>query len=139
MADAVTHAGNPRWLAALVFAGAFAGTTTVMLTSLLGQVRIFYVMARDRMLPPFVARVDARSHTPVLTTVVTGVLVAILAGVIPIEALLALVNVGTLLRLYHRVHRSVRFAVAQPAALRPFRAPFVLSPLRWAHCCVSSS
>jgi amino acid transporter len=38
-----------------VTAGAIAGTTTVMLTSLLGQVRIFYVMARDRMLPQVVA------------------------------------------------------------------------------------
>jgi APA family basic amino acid/polyamine antiporter len=96
MADAVAHAGNARWLAAMVFAGAFAGTTTVMLTSLLGQVRIFYVMARDKMLPPFVAHINPRTCTPVVTTVTTGVLVALLAGVIPIEALLALVNVGTL-------------------------------------------
>jgi APA family basic amino acid/polyamine antiporter len=125
MADAVTHAGNPRWLAALVFAGAFAGTTTVMLTSLLGQVRIFYVMARDRMLPPFVARVDARSHTPVLTTVVTGVLVAILAGVIPIEALLALVNVGTLSAFTIVCIGVFVLRLRKPAALRPFRAPFV--------------
>ena len=55
MADAVKHAGNAGWLNAVVFAGAFAGTTTVMLTSLLGQIRIFFVMARDRMLPPIVA------------------------------------------------------------------------------------
>ena len=61
MADAVHHAGNAGWLNAVVFAGAFAGTTTVMLTSLLGQIRIFFVMARDRMLPPIVARVDTRT------------------------------------------------------------------------------
>jgi APA family basic amino acid/polyamine antiporter len=125
MADAVTHAGNPRWLAALVFAGAFAGTTTVMLTSLLGQVRIFYVMARDRMLPPFVARIHARTRTPVLTTATTGVLVAILAGVIPIEALLALVNVGTLSAFTIVCVGVLVLRLRKPAAVRPFRAPFI--------------
>jgi APA family basic amino acid/polyamine antiporter len=131
MADAVTHAGNPRWLAALVFAGAFAGTTTVMLTSLLGQVRIFYVMARDRMLPPFVARINPRTCTPIATTVTTGVLVALLAGVIPIEALLALVNVGTLSAFTIVCVGVLVLRVRKPAAERPFRAPllFVTAPL----------
>jgi APA family basic amino acid/polyamine antiporter len=130
MADAVAHAGNPRWLAALVFAGAFAGTTTVMLTSLLGQVRIFYVMARDRMLPPFVARIDARTRTPVFTTLITGVLVAILAGVIPIEALLALVNIGTLSAFTIVCIGVLVLRLRQPGAARPFRAPliFVTAP-----------
>jgi len=125
MADAVTRAGNPRWLAALVFAGAFAGTTTVMLTSLLGQVRIFYVMARDRMLPPLVASINARTRTPVLTTLTTGVLVAVLAGVIPIEALLALVNIGTLSAFTIVCVGVLVLRLRQPAAVRPFRAPFI--------------
>jgi basic amino acid/polyamine antiporter, APA family len=131
MADAVGHAGNARWLAACVFAGAFAGTTTVMLTSLLGQVRIFYVMARDRMLPPFVARINPRTRTPVITTVTTGVLVAILAGVIPIEALLALVNVGTLSAFTIVCAGVLVLRLRKPAAVRPFRAPliFVTAPL----------
>ena len=131
MADAVVHAGNPRWLAALVFAGAFAGTTTVMLTSLLGQVRIFYVMARDRMLPPFVARINPRTCTPIVTTVTTGILVALLAGVIPIEALLALVNVGTLSAFTIVCVGVLVLRVRKPAAARPFRAPliFVTAPL----------
>ncbi len=125
MADAVVHAGNAHWLAALVFAGAFAGTTTVMLTSLLGQVRIFYVMARDRMLPPFVARINPRTCTPVVTTITTGVLVALLAGVIPIEALLALVNVGTLSAFTIVCVGVLVLRVRKPAAPRPFRAPFI--------------
>jgi APA family basic amino acid/polyamine antiporter len=131
MADAVTHAGNARWLAAMVFAGAFAGTTTVMLTSLLGQVRIFYVMARDRMLPPFVARINPRTCTPVFSTITTGVLVAVLAGVIPIEALLALVNVGTLSAFTIVCVGVLVLRLRKPAAVRPFRAPlvFVTAPL----------
>jgi APA family basic amino acid/polyamine antiporter len=131
MADAVKHAGNSRGLVALVFAGAFAGTTTVMLTSLLGQVRIFYVMARDRMLPPFVARINPRTRTPVVTTVTTGILVALLAGVIPIEALLALVNVGTLSAFTIVCVGVLVLRLRKPAAARPFRAPliFITAPL----------
>ena len=126
MADAVHHAGNAGWLNAVVLAGAFAGTTTVMLTSLLGQIRIFFVMARDRMLPPIVARIDPRTHTPVLTTLVTGILVSILAGILPIEALLALVNVGTLSAFTIVCAGVFVLRLRQPAAVRPFRAPLGL-------------
>jgi APA family basic amino acid/polyamine antiporter len=131
MSDAVHHAGNNAWLNAVVLAGAFAGTTTVMLTSLLGQVRIFYVMARDRMLPPIVARVDRRTNTPLITTLVTGVLVSILAGILPIEALLALVNVGTLSAFTIVCVGVFVLRLRKPDAVRPFRAPFglVTAPL----------
>jgi APA family basic amino acid/polyamine antiporter len=131
MSDAVHHAGNAGWLNAVVFAGAFAGTTTVMLTSLLGQIRIFFVMARDRMLPPIVAKVDARTCTPVVTTLTTGVLVAFLAGVLPIEALLALVNVGTLSAFAIVCVGVFVLRLRKPDAARPFRAPFglVTAPL----------
>ena len=125
MAEAVTRAGGGRWLSAIVFAGAFAGTTTVMLTSLLGQIRIFYVMARDRMLPPIVAHINPRTRTPVLTTVLTGVLVAILAGVIPLEVLLALVNIGTLSAFTIVCLGVLVLRARHPLAVRPFRAPLV--------------
>jgi APA family basic amino acid/polyamine antiporter len=126
MADAVKHAGNARWLGAVVFAGAFAGTTTVMLTSMLGQIRIFFVMARDRMLPPVVARVHSRTLTPVITTLTTGVLVAILAGVIPIDALLALVNIGTLSAFTIVCIGVLVLRYRHPDAPRPFRAPLIV-------------
>jgi APA family basic amino acid/polyamine antiporter len=126
MADAVKRAGGGRWLEAIVFAGAFAGTTTVMLTSLLGQIRIFFVMARDRMLPPIVARVDPRTHTPLITTAVTGVLVAILAGVVPLADLLMLVNVGTLSAFLIVCLGVLVLRLRRPEAERPFRAPFGL-------------
>jgi basic amino acid/polyamine antiporter, APA family len=126
MSDAVKHAGNAGWLNAVVFVGAFAGTTTVMITSLLGQCRIFYVMARDRMLPPIVARVDARTNTPVITTLTTGVLVAVLAGVLPIADLLALVNIGTLSAFAIVCAGVFVLRLRKPDAVRPFRAPFGL-------------
>jgi len=138
MADAVTHAGGGRWLAAIVFAGAFAGTTTVMLTSLLGQIRIFFVMARDRMLPPIVARVDPRTRTQLITTAVTGIIVAILAGIVPLADLLMLVNVGTLSAFLIVCVGVLVLRLRRPDAERPFRAPFglVTAPLGAILCIV---
>ncbi|HWT07295.1 MAG TPA: amino acid permease, partial [Xanthomonadales bacterium] len=77
--------------------GVLAGTTSVALASLLGQTRIFYVMARDKMLPPAVAKIHPRFKTPVITTMITGVAVAALAMIIPLNQLLNLVNIGTLI------------------------------------------
>jgi basic amino acid/polyamine antiporter, APA family len=138
MADAVKHAGGGPWLEAIVFAGAFAGTTTVMLTSLLGQIRIFFVMARDRMLPPIVARVDPRTRTPVITTAVTGIVVAILAGIVPLADLLMLVNVGTLSAFFIVCVGVLVLRVRKRDAERPFRAPFgfVTAPLGAILCIV---
>ena len=83
-------------------------------------------MARDRMLPPIVARVDARTCTPIITTMVTGVLVAILAGALPIEALLELVNVGTLSAVAIVCIGVFVLRLRKPDAVRPFRAPLGL-------------
>jgi len=124
MADAVTRGGNNPVVAAIVTAGAIAGTTTVMLTSLLGQVRIFYVMARDRMLPPIVSRIDRRTRTPLVTTVTTGVIVAVLAGIVPLDLLLSLVNIGTLSAFAIVCAGVLVLRYVRPDARRPFRAPF---------------
>ena len=123
MADAVRRAGNNPLLSAVVTAAAIAGTTTVMLTSLLGQVRIFYVMARDRMLPAFVARVNPHTRTPLLTTLVTGIVVAVLAGIVPLDVLLSLVNIGTLSAFAIVCAGVFVLRYTRPDAKRPFRAP----------------
>ncbi len=123
MSDAVRLAGNNPWVVVIVSTGAIAGTTTVMLTSLLGQVRIFYVMARDRMLPPAIARVNRVTRTPIASTAVTGVLVAILAGIVPLDVLLSLVNIGTLSAFSIVCVGVLILRFTKPAEARPFRAP----------------
>jgi APA family basic amino acid/polyamine antiporter len=124
MADAVRRAGNNPYVSAIVTAGAIAGTTTVMLTSLLGQVRIFYVMARDRMLPQVVAAVNARTRTPLTSTVVTGSIVAILAAIVPLDVLVSLVNIGTFSAFAIVCAGVFALRFIHPDARRPFRAPF---------------
>jgi APA family basic amino acid/polyamine antiporter len=68
---------------------------TVILAFFYGQSRIFFVMARDRLLPPGLARVSGRG-SPVRITIFTAIVVAVLAGLIPLAELAALANAGTL-------------------------------------------
>jgi len=124
MLDAARHAGGNPIVLAVVATGAIAGTTTVILTSLLGQARIFYVMSRDGLLPPIVALIHPRTRTPVFTTMTTGIIVAIMAAAIPLDVLLALVNIGTLSAFAIVCIGVGVLRVTQPNANRPFRAPF---------------
>jgi APA family basic amino acid/polyamine antiporter len=83
--------------AVLIGAAAIIALPTVILAFLYGQSRIFFVMARDGLLPEVLARVNRRTGTPIRITVVTAVLVAILAGLVPLADIAALANAGTLL------------------------------------------
>ncbi|MGA2393108.1 MAG: amino acid permease [Candidatus Lustribacter sp.] len=117
-------------LDAIITVGVIAGTTSVALTSLLGQSRIFYVMARDRMLPPAVAAVDPRFKTPARMTLITGVIVALLAFVVPLDALLELVNIGTFSAFIIVCAGVIWLRFKRPELPRPFRSPLVpLFPL----------
>jgi APA family basic amino acid/polyamine antiporter len=105
--------------------GVIAGTTSVALTSLLGQTRIFYVMSKDGMLPPFVSKIHPRYRTPALMTMITGVGIALLTLVVPLDQLLNLVNVGTLLAFIVVSVGVIYLRVKRPDINRPFRSPFV--------------
>ena len=110
--------------------GVLAGTTSVALSSLLGQSRIFYVMARDGMLPPAVAVIHPRFKTPLRTTLVTGVAVAVLALIVPLNNLLNLVNIGTLIAFTVVCAGVLYLRKRKPDLPRSFRVPFVpLFPL----------
>jgi basic amino acid/polyamine antiporter, APA family len=123
MSQAARMAGNAPIFVAFVTIGAIAGNISVMLTSLLGQTRIFYVMARDRLLPASVAKIHPRFHTPARMTMITGVVVAIMAAIIPLEKLLELVNIGTLSAFAIVCLGVLILRYVHPNASRPFKAP----------------
>jgi APA family basic amino acid/polyamine antiporter len=86
--------GRP-WVARYLALSAVVALPTVILAFFYGQSRIFFVMARDRLLPPGLARVSSRG-TPVRITLFTAVIVGVLAGMVPLSELAALANAGTL-------------------------------------------
>lgn len=83
-------------MGAIIGAAAVIALPTVILAFLYGQSRIFFVMARDGLLPESLARVNARTGTPVRITVCTAIIVGILAGLVPLDEIAALANAGTL-------------------------------------------
>jgi basic amino acid/polyamine antiporter, APA family len=113
------------WLSWIITIGVLAGTTSVALSSLLGQTRIFYVMARDKMLPPSVAVIHPRFKTPVRTTMLTGIAVAILTLIVPLNELLNLVNIGTLIAFTVVCAGVLYLRKRKPDLPRSFRVPFV--------------
>jgi APA family basic amino acid/polyamine antiporter len=125
MLDALSAVSKNHALYWIVAIGGLAGNATVMLTSLLGQVRIFYVMARDRMLPPGVARIHHVFRTPARMTMITGIIVSIFAAALPLTQLLLLVNIGTLAAFAIVCAGVLVLRIVNPKAERPFRAPLL--------------
>ncbi|MDH2416546.1 amino acid permease [Nocardioides sp. CER19] len=112
--------------ATLIAAGAVAGLTTVVMTLMIGAIRVLFAMSRDALLPHGFGRTSPRTGTPVRITLTVGVLVALVAGLTPISKLEEMVNIGTL-----TAFALVSLAVpvlrrTRPELERPFRVP--LSP-----------
>ena len=84
------------WPALIISLGAVFATTSVLLVFQLGQPRIFFSMARDGLLPSWAAKVHPRYRTPHVTTILTGVVVALFSGVANINEVVELTNIGTL-------------------------------------------
>jgi APA family basic amino acid/polyamine antiporter len=114
-----------NWTAAIISFGAVFATTSVLVVFQLGQPRIFFSMARDGLLPPWAARVHPRYRTPHVTTIVTGVVVAVFAGVANINEVVELTNIGTLFAFVLVAIGILVLRRSDPARPRPFRTPLV--------------
>ncbi len=112
------------WAAGLVSAGAVAGITSVMLVMLMSQPRIFFAMSRDRLLPPAVSKVHPRFGTPYITTIITCVIVAIVAGLTQIQVVGEMTSIGTLFAFVVVCAAVLVLRVKRPDAKRSFKVPF---------------
>jgi APA family basic amino acid/polyamine antiporter len=114
---------NQDWAAGLVSAGAVAGITSVLLVMLMGQPRIFFSMSRDRLLPPAVSQVHPRFQTPYITTMITCIIAAVVAGLVPIQVLGEMTSIGTLFAFVVVCMAVIVLRATRPDAPRPFRVP----------------
>ena len=110
------------WLVAL---GAVFSMTAVLLVFQYGQPRIFYAMARDGLLPQWAAKIDAKTRTPYITTIITGVFVAVWSLVGDAGETYDLTNIGTLFAFALVCVGVLVLRYTEPERPRPFRVPFV--------------
>ncbi len=136
VADVMLRLGYP-WAAGVIAAGAIAGLTTVMLVLYYGLTRVFLAMSRDGLLPPLFARVNPRTATPVRVILISGLLMAAIAGFTPIGQVAELVNIGTLAAFFLVCLGVIWLRYTHPDLPRPFRTPWSpLIPLLGAAACL---
>jgi APA family basic amino acid/polyamine antiporter len=124
VADALRLVGF-KWGAAIVAIGAVAGITSVLVVMMLGQIRVFFAMSRDRLLGPWLSAVHPRFGTPHRATIVTGVGVAVLAALIPIGDAADMTNIGTLFAFVLVCLGVMVLRYTKPDQPRPFLLPFM--------------
>jgi APA family basic amino acid/polyamine antiporter len=111
------------WAAGLVSAGAVAGITSVLLVMLMSQPRIFFAMSRDGLLPRGVSKVHPKFGTPYITTIITCVVVAIVAGLTQIQTVGEMTSIGTLFAFVVVSAAVIILRFKRPEAHRPFKVP----------------
>ncbi|MBO0796222.1 MAG: amino acid permease, partial [Ktedonobacteraceae bacterium] len=124
MATAFASIGQ-TWAAGLVSLGAICGLTAVILILMLGQSRVLFAMSRDNLLPRWFSQVHSRFRTPYRITIITGIVVALIAAFTSINAVAELVNIGTLLAFVLVSVGVIVLRRTRPDLRRTFRTPFV--------------
>jgi APA family basic amino acid/polyamine antiporter len=109
----------------LLTVGALAALSSVMVVMMLAQPRIFLAMSKDGLLPKWAGVVHPRYNTPHISTIVTGIAVALAAGLTPIGTLGNLVSIGTLLAFVIVSIGVIVLRRTRPDLPRPFRMPMV--------------
>lgn len=121
---------------AVVAVGAICGITTVLLVMIFGQTRVALAMSRDGMIPQSLVKIHPTYGTPDKITIVTGIVVCVLSGLLPINIIAELCNLGTLFAFCIVSIGVLVLRKTQPDLLRPFRCPAasIVAPLAVLSC-----
>lgn len=125
-----------KFAAGFIGVGAIAGLTTVMLVLFYGLTRIFFAMARDGLLPQYFAATHKKTKAPARIILLCGVTMASIAGLVPLNRLAELVNIGTLFAFIIVCIGVIVLRYMRPDLARPFKTPFMpYIPLLGIICC----
>mgnify|MGYP000184421218 CR=1 FL=1 len=121
---------------ALISTGAIAGMVAVLLVLIYGQSRIFFVMARDGLLPKYFGAIHKKYDTPYISCLLVSVTVAIVTGFVPLKTLSYLTSFGTLLTFIASIIGVVILRITRPDLKRPFKCPalFIVAPIAILSC-----
>lgn len=84
------------WLAELLSIGALVGMFTMMVAMIYSSSRLIYAIGRDGLLPAFLGKLDKKSHSPQVALWIVAVIIATMGGLVSLDQLTSLVNIGTL-------------------------------------------
>lgn len=124
LAHVLRAIGHER-LGDMIGIAAFLALPSVILIMLFGQTRIFFVMARDGLLPGFLSKIHPKWKTPHIVTMITGSVVAVFAAFLPVGQLADISNSGTLFAFFMVAIAVLILRRTQPDRHRPFRTPLV--------------
>jgi APA family basic amino acid/polyamine antiporter len=113
------------WAAGFISLGAIIGITTVLIVMMFGQTRLFYSISRDGLLPKKLSNVNKKTQVPTTSTWITGGLVALFAGLIPLNKLAELTNIGTLFAFSAVSLGILVLRKTRPDLKRGFKTPWV--------------
>ena len=121
---------------AIVAVGAICGITTVLLVLLYGQVRIFFALSRDGMIPAGICKIHKLYRTPYLVTIGGCILVSIIAGFAPIHLIAEMANIGTLSAFFIAGFGVLYLRITRPEVPRGFKCPaiYFVSPMAMICC-----
>lgn len=127
--------GHP-WVGTAVALAAGLALPSVVLMMLYGQTRIFFVMSRDGLLPERLAKIHPKYHTPHIITMITGVAVALFAGMFPVRKLADISNSGTLFAFAMVATAVLILRRTEPNRPRGYRVPmaWLICPLAILGC-----
>ena len=87
---------HQNWLAELLSIGALIGMFTMMVAMIYSSSRLIYAIGRDGLLPAFLGKLDKKSHSPQVALWIVAVIIATMGGLVSLDQLTSLVNIGTL-------------------------------------------
>jgi APA family basic amino acid/polyamine antiporter len=122
----------------LIGLAAFLALPSVILMMIFGQTRVFFSMARDKLLPDVLTKIHSRFNTPHVVTMITGIVVVMSAAFFPVGKLADLSNGGTLAAFFSVALGVMILRVTNPARKRSFRTPlvWVVGPMALIGCVV---
>src|SRR3990167_6046015 len=122
------------WVASIIGAGAIISITTVLLAFLYGLTRISFAMSRDGLLPTLFSSLSTKKGVPTKNLFISAIIIALLAGFVPLNSAVKLVNIGTLMAFVLVCACVITLRIKQPHRPRPFKAPLIISVLGILFC-----